>query len=187
MMKLDKRRLLAVLLAAAAVLALAGSASASAAVWKMGGTEVTTEFNLGLSGGADYEIEEGKSGINCEEHMTLHSTGKSNASITAWENVKCSTPFGTLSKCTLTGSSAVGLPWSVTLGTGTLTIVNMHVKHTFKTGCAVSEISETLNVTLTPDSTSAITKFELLGTSGAYRQFGSYTVDSPNSGTYGFG
>ncbi|HEY2715080.1 MAG TPA: hypothetical protein VGI73_02540 [Solirubrobacterales bacterium] len=187
MMKLGKGRLLAVLLAAVAVMAVAGSATASAAVWKMGGTEVTTEFSLGLSGASDYEIEESKGGVNCEEHMSLRSTGKSNATISAWENKKCSTPLGTLSKCTITGSEAIGLPWSVTLGTSTLTINSMHVKHTFKSGCVVSEINQTMNVTMTPDSKSAITKFELLGTSGTNKIFGSYTIDSPNSGTYGFG
>jgi hypothetical protein len=187
MMKLGKGRLFAVVLAAAAVMALAGSATASAVVWKMGGTEVTTEFSLGLSGASNYEIEESKGGVNCEEHMTLKSTGKSNATISAWENIKCSTPFGTLSKCTITGSEAIGLPWSVTLGTSTLTINSMHVKHTFKSGCVKSEINQTVSVTATPDVQSAITKFELLGTSGTDKIFGSYSVDSPNSGTYGFG
>lgn len=186
MIKLDKRRLLVVVLAAAAVIALVGSASASAAVWKMGGTEVTTEFSLGLSGGSNYEIEESKGGVNCEEHMTLHSTGGSNATISAFENKGCVT-FGSLSTCTVQTVEAIGLPWTVTLGTGTMTISGVHVKHKFKTGCSKSEINETLSMTVTPDSTSAMTKIETLGTSGTYKQFGSYTIDSPNSGTYGFG
>jgi hypothetical protein len=63
----------------------------------------------------------------------------------------------------------------------------MHLEHTFKTGCATKEINQTLNVTMTPNSTTSITEFETLGTSGTYKQFGSYTIDSPNSGTYGIG
>jgi hypothetical protein len=186
MMKLDKRRLFAVLLAATAVVALVGSATASAAVWKDAGKEVTTAFALGLTGGANYEINESAGGVNCSEHLTLKSTGGSNASITAFENKSCTT-FGTLASCSVQTVEAIGLPWSVTLGTSTLTVNSMHVKHKFKTGCATSEINETLNVTLTPDNTGSIKTFELFGTSGKYKQFGSYEVDAPNSGTYGIG
>jgi hypothetical protein len=186
MMKLDKRQLLAVLLAAMVVVALVGSATASAAVWKDGGKEVTTAFELGLSGGANYEIESSAGGVNCEEHMTLSSTGKSNATITKFENKSCTT-FGTLAKCAVQTVEAIGLPWTATVEATKLTVSSMHVKHKFKTGCATTEINQTLNVTLTPNSTSSITSFELFGTSGTYKQFGSYTVDSPNSGTYGIG
>jgi hypothetical protein len=186
MMKHNKRWLFAVVLAAMALIALVGSATASAGVWKMGGTEVTTAFSLGLTGGANYEINESKGGVNCSEHFTLSSTGKSNATISAFENKGCTT-FGTLEKCSVQTVEAIGLPWTVTVGTSTLTINNMHMKHKMKTGCATTEIDKTLNVTLTPDVTTAITSLNLLGTSGTYKQFGSYTIDSPNSGTTGIG
>jgi hypothetical protein len=186
MMKLDKRRLFAGLLAATTVIALVGSATASAAVWKDAGKEVTTAFALGLTGGANYEINESAGGVNCSEHLTLKSTGGSNASITAFENKSCTT-FGTLAGCAVQLTEAIGLPWTATVETSKLTVASMHVKHTFKTGCATKEINQTLNVTLTPNSTSSITAFELFGTSGTYKQFGSYEVDAPNSGTYGIG
>jgi hypothetical protein len=186
MMKLDKRRLLAALLAVTAVLALVGSATASAAVWKDGGKEVTTEFELGLSGGANYEIENSAGGVNCEEHMTIKSTGKSNATISKFENKKC-TAFGTLAGCTVQTVEAIGLPWTATVEATKLTVSNMHVKHTFKAGCSKTEINQTLNVALTPNATGSISSFELFGTSGTYKQFGSYNIDAPNIGTYGIG
>lgn len=185
MMILDRRRLLALLLSAAAVLSLAGSATASAAVWKDGGKEVTSPFALGLSGGANYEIEEGSGGVQCKEQMTLSSTGGSNASITAFVDSACVT-LGTLSGCTVQSTEAIGLPWSVTLGTESETIVGMHVKHKFKAGCATTEINKTLNVPLTPLSTEAgtIEGFEMFGAEGEYRQFGSYAIEGAGKGTY---
>jgi hypothetical protein len=189
MMKLDKRRLLAVLLAATAAIAMVGPATAAAAVWKDGGKEVTTTFELGLTGGSNYEINESAGGVNCEEHMTLSSTGKSNATISKFENKSCKT-FGSLASCTVSTVEAIGLPWSITLGASTETITSMHVKHKFKTGCATTEINETLNVTMTPvkkEGTGLIQSFELLGTASKYKQFGSYSIDSPNSGTYEIG
>jgi hypothetical protein len=186
MIKLDKGRLFAVLLAAMAVAALTGSATASATVWKDGGKEVTTEFKLGLTGAANYEISSGEGGVNCTEKMTLKSTGKSNASISEFKDESCK-GVGTLGTCTVQSWEAVSLPWGVTLEATKLTVTSMHVKHTMKTGCATKEINETLNVTLTPNSTSSISSFELLGTSGTYRQVASYEIEGTNKGTYGIG
>ncbi|HEY2715081.1 MAG TPA: hypothetical protein VGI73_02545 [Solirubrobacterales bacterium] len=186
MRKLNKGRTLAGLLAMAALLALAGSATASAAVWKDGGMEVTSPFALELGGGGQYEIEEGLGGVNCSEHMTLSSSGGSNATISKFENKSCKT-FGTLAACTVQTVEAIGLPWSITLGTEAETISGMHVKHKFKAGCPVGEINETVNVTMTPDNSAAIESFELLESGGGYRQFGSYEIEGVNSGTYGIG
>lgn len=188
MMILNRHRLLALLLGAAAVLSLVGSATASAAVWKDGGKEVTTAFSLGLSGAANYEIEEGAGGIQCTEHLTLSSTGGSNASISALEDTGCK-GFGTLAACTVSGTEVFGLSWGVTLGAETETIASMHVKHKFKTGCKVTEINKTLNVTLTPlkNEAGGIEGFETFATEGAYRQFGSYEVEGTNKGTYEIG
>ena len=60
----------------------------------------------------------------------------------------------------------------------------MHMKHTFKSGCAKPEINQTLNVTLTPDVTTKFGKLDFFGSTGTYKQFGTLTVDSP---TYGIG
>jgi hypothetical protein len=190
-LKSNKGRLLAGLLAATALIALVGSASASAAVWKDGGKEVTTAFELQLHGAGNYEIESGAGGIQCEEHMTISSTGKSNATISAFKNEKCGSPFGTLAGCSLQSVEVLGVPWGVTLGASTETISSMHVKHKFKTGCAHGEINETLNVTMTPilvEETNLIEGFELLATTeGGYRQVGSYTIEGASSGTYEIG
>ena len=186
MRKLNKRRMLAELLTMTAVIALAGAATASAAVWRDGGAEVTSPFTLELAGGGQYEIEEGLGGVNCSEHMTLSSTGGSNATISKFENKSCRA-FGTLSSCTVQTVEAIGLPWSIALGAEAETITGMHVKHKFKAGCAVGEINETVNVAMTPNSPTAIESFELFEAGGEYRQFGSYEIEGTNSGTYGIG
>jgi hypothetical protein len=189
MRKLNKGRLLALLLAATAVIALAGSATASAAVWKDGGVEVTKAFKLGLAGGANYEIEleSGLGALNCEEHMTLASSGVGKNSISTFKSGSC-LPLGTLGGCTVTAVEAIGLPWTVTLGAETLTVTGMHIRHKFKgTFCPLSELDKTLNVTFEPDNPAAIKSFDYFAVEGSYRQFGTYSIEAPNSGTYGIG
>ena len=187
MMMRNKRELLGSLMVVVALAALVLPAAASAAVWKKGGTTVTSSFELGLTGAQNYETESSAGGTQCNEHMTMAYNATTKATtITKFENKGCTT-FGTYAKCTVQTAEAIGLPWSVTLNATTLTVTNMHLKHTFKTGCAKPEINQTLNMTLTPDSTSAISSLEFFGSSGTYKQFGTFTVDSPNSGVYGIG
>ena len=69
-----------------------------------------------------------------------------------------------------------------------LTITNMHTRRTFNTGCPISELDKTLtSVTVTLNTPTAITAMEYSGAIAGYKAFGSFTVDSPNSGTYGIG
>ena len=188
MMKQDKRRLLAVALAAVAVLALAGSATASAAVWKENGVTVTKSFSMSTLGPGSYEAESGVGGVQCSERFTISFNETTKATtISAFENKGSCKTFGSYAACTASTVEAIGLPWTVTLNATTLTINNMHMKHTFKVGCAKPEINKTLNVTLTPDLTTKISTFESLGTSTPYKQFGSSEIEGTNKGKYGIG
>ena len=184
MMKRYTGRLLAVLLAAAAMTALVGSATASAAVWKDAGATVTNAFEMGLTGTENYEVESSAGGVQCSERFVISFDGASTTTVSKFENKGCGKTFGTYAACTVQSVEAIGLPWTVTLGTSTLTINNMHMRHTFKAGCAKGEINQTLNMTLTPDSTSKISTLNFFGTSGTYKQFGDFTVETP---TYGIG
>ncbi|HEY1853865.1 MAG TPA: hypothetical protein VGG40_04695 [Solirubrobacterales bacterium] len=186
MIKKYKRPLLAAVLAVAAVLALVGPATASATVWKDGGTTVTKEFSIGVTGPQNYEMENSAGGIQCSEHFTLKFNGVSTTTLGTFENKGCTT-FGTYKTCTVQNVEAIGAPWAVTLEPTALKITSFHIKHTFKAGCPKGEINQTLNVTMTPNSTSSITELNTFGTSGTFKQFGTFTVDSPNSGTYGIG
>lgn len=187
MMKLGKRRLLAVALAAVAVLALVGSATASAAVWKENGVTVTKAFEMGTLGPGNYEAESGEGGVQCSERFVISFNGVSTTTISKFENKGSCKTFGTYAACTVSTVEAIGLPWTVTLNASTLTINNMHMKHTFKAGCAKGEINKTLNVTLTPDSTSKISTFEILGTSSPFKQYGSSEIEGTNKAKYGIG
>lgn len=186
MKKQDKRRLLAVVLAATAVVALVGSATASASVWKDAGVTVNKEFSIGLTGAQNYEMENSAGGVQCSEHFTLKFNGTSTTTLGSFENKGCTT-FGTYKSCTVATVEAIGQPWTVTLEASTLKIPNFRVKHTFKAGCAKGEINQLLSVTMTPESASNITELNTLGTSGTFKQFGTFTVDAPNSGTTGIG
>ncbi len=187
MMRNDKRTLLAILLAAMAVLALAGPAAASAAVWKDGGTTVTGNFSIGLSGAENFEYTgTSPGGMNCAIHMTMGQTSGA-TKVTAWSQTSCS-PFGSMTGCAVQTTEAIGLPWSATVNATNITVSGMHIKRKFKTGCSKTETNMTMTSTkFTPNSTSSITEFETLGEITGFKTYGSVTVDSPNSGTYGIG
>lgn len=188
MMMRNKRGLLGSLMVVVALAALVIPAAASAAVWKKGGTTVTSNFELGLTGAENYEVESSGGGVQCNEHMTMAYNATTKATtVTKFENKGGCKTFGTYAACTAQTVEAIGLPWSVTLNTSTLTVTGMHVKHTFKSGCAKPEINQTLNMTVNLFSPTAISEMEFIGSSGTYKQFGSLTVDSPNSGVYGIG
>ena len=184
-MKIQKRLLLAGLMAAIALLAIS-AASASAAVWKDKGVNVKSLVTLGLTGAENFEIE-GKNGMNCEVHATMTTEGGSTAKITAWE-IKTCKGFGTYTACEPVIKEAKGLPWTVHVNAALdLTITNMRVKRTFK-GCAAGELDKTITSTpVTLLAPSAITEMEWKGSNGTYTAFGSFKVDAPNSGTYSVG
>jgi len=183
-METKKRLLFAGVIAAMVVLAVPALALAS--VWKDKGTNVTKFVEIGLSGGEVFEAGEGN-GMSCEIHATLTTEGGSTGKITKFETIKCPTGFGSFSKCTLASASAKGLPWTVDVNTSDLTITNWHTKRTFSS-CGTTELDKTIgSVTVTLNTPTAITEMEFLGSISGYKTVGSFTVDAPNSGTYGIG
>lgn len=183
-MKLNKR-LLAVGMALALVVLAVGASVAAAAVWKDKGTNVASAITVKFTGGE--VAEAGSKGLSCEVKMTLTTSGGSTGKITAFETVKCTT-FGELSSCTMTSSESLGLPWTVDVNTTDLTITNWRTKRKFNAGCATTEIDKTVgSVKVTLLSPTEINEVEFLGQITGYKTFGSFKVDSPNSGTYGIG
>jgi hypothetical protein len=142
---------------------------------------------IGLSGGEIFETTAGD-GMSCELHATLTTEGGSTGKITKFETKKCTTGFGSFAKCELNTSESKGLPWTVHVNASDLAITNMHIKRTFKAGCATTELDKTIgSVAVTLNTPTAITEMEFLGEIAGYKTFGSFTVDGTNSGTYGIG
>jgi hypothetical protein len=185
-MKIDKRLLMVGLAVAVTAFAVTAS-SASASVWKdKNGTKVESKIELGLSGGEVFTI--GESGMSCELHATLTTSGGSTGTITAFETKKCVEGFGEFTGCELASAEPKNLPWTVDVNTSDLTITNWKTRRTFKTGCPFSVVEKTLtSVTVTLETVTEITTMEFLGEITGYKTIGSFSVDSPNSGTYGIG
>jgi hypothetical protein len=183
-MKTRKRLLASVGLA---VLALAATAAiASAAVWKDGANNVSTPIEIKFTGAEFFETTEGNS-MQCEEKMTLKTSGGSTGQITAFELVKSTCKgTGTFAKCEVSSSEAKGLPWTVDVNTTDLTITNMRVKKVFKAGCSPLELDKTINSTVTLLSPSKIETIETSGSTTGYKQYGSFEATT-NKGTYGIG
>jgi hypothetical protein len=185
-MKIDRRLLLAGLAIAVTMLGALSASAASAAVWKDKGVNVTKLISIGFTGGQVFEL--GTSGMSCEIVATLTTEGGSTGKITKWETKKCSGGYGELAGCELSVSESKALPWTVDVNATDLTITNMRTRRTFKAGCKISEIDKTLTTTtVTLNTPSAITEVEYTGSIAGYKAFGSFTVDAPNSGTYGIG
>jgi hypothetical protein len=183
-MKSSTRSLLAVLAIAAGLLAV-NAASASAAVWKHGGSNLAKHTEIGLTGGEVFET--GTSGMSCEVLATITTSGGSTGTIKKWEVKNCSGGFGELAGCQVTATEAKNLSWALDVNTSDLSVTSMRIRRTFKTGCPIKEVDKTVTMTMTPDALGAITSFEFSGSTTGYNSFGSFTVDSPNSGTYGIG
>lgn len=185
-MKIDKRLLSAGLVAAIAVLALATS-SASAAVWTHEGAKLSEPKAIGLTGAEFFET--GSYGMSCGLHATLTIENASTGTITAMETTGCGEEAaGELAGCTVSSSEPIGLPWTVDVNTADLTITNWRIKRVFNAGCKVKEVNKAVgNVTVTLETPQAIAELEFLGQITGFKTFGSFTVDSPNSGTYGIG
>lgn len=183
-MKINKRLLLAGSIAAVVVLAVPALALAS--VWKDHGVKVTKFTEINLTGGEVFETSAGN-GMSCELHAKLTTEGGSTGKITQFETKKCPTGFGSFAKCELNTSESKGLPWTVDVNTSDLTITSMHVKRTFK-NCGTTELDKTIgSVTVTLNTPTEISGMEFLGEITGYKTIGSFTVDAPNSGTYGIG
>jgi hypothetical protein len=185
-MKSKKRLLIGGLIAALVVLAV--PALALAAVWKDKGVNVNKFVEIGLTGGELFETSEGN-GMNCKITATLTTEGGSTGTITEFATPECPSGFGSFASCELNTSSAKGLPWDVHVNATDLTITNWRQKRTFKAGCPTSEFDKTIgSLTVTLDEPTAITEMEFLGETSGYKiKAGSFTVNAPNSGTYGIG
>jgi hypothetical protein len=169
------------------VMAVAGPATASASVWKKEGVTLKSFVELGLTGGEIFETG-GANGMSCKVTAKMTTEGGSTAQITSFKTVECPTGFGTMKGCTLVSAEAKGLPWKVTVNTSTLTITGMHVKRTFNSGCAVTELEKTITTsTVTLNTPTAITEMSFNGEISGYKAFGSWTVEGTNSGKYGIG
>jgi hypothetical protein len=184
-MKIDRRPLIVGLAVAVTMLAAISTSTASAAVWKDKGVNVTKLISIGLTGGEVFEL--GTSGMSCEIAATITTEGGSTGKVTKWETKKCSGGFGEFASCELATSESKSLPWTVHVNASDLTITNMRVRRTFKAGCPKTEVDKTVTSTVTLNTPSAITEMEYVGSISGYKAFGSFKVDSPNSGTYGIG
>ncbi len=183
-MKFDKRLLLAILALATCLVGI-NAASASAAVWKHGGSNLAKHTEIGLTGGEVFQT--GTGGMSCEVFATITTSGGSTGTIKKWEVKNCSGGFEELTGCEVLATEPKNLPWTLDVNTADLSVTSMRIRRTFKNGCKVKEIDKTVTMTLTPDVTTAITELEFHGSTTGYTSFGSFTVDSPNAGTYGIG
>jgi len=183
-MKTYKRLLPAVLAVAVGMLCVSAS-SASAAVWKHGGSNLAKHTEINLTGGEVFES--GTSGMSCEVFATITTSGGSTGTIKKWEVKNCSGGFGELTGCQVSATEPKNLAWALDVNTADLSVTSMRIRRTFKAGCKIAEIDKTVTMTMTPDVLGAITSFEFTGSTTGYKAFGSFTVDSPNSGTYGIG
>lgn len=183
-MKIDKRLL--VVLALAVSMLVVTASSASAAVWKHGGSNLAKHTEIGLTGGEVFET--GTGGMSCEVFATITTSGGSTGTIKKWEVKNCGGAFGDLVGCQVLATEAKTLPWTLDVNTADLSVTSMRIRRTFKAGCKISELDKTVTMTMTPDVLGAITSFEFTSTTGSpYKAFGSFTVNAPNSGTYGIG
>lgn len=178
------KNLLAVL-ALSACLGCLGASAASAAVWKHGGSNLAKHTEIGLTGGEVFET--GTSGMSCEVFATITTSGGSTGTIKKWEVKNCKSGFGELAGCEVSATEAKGLNWTLHVNAADLSVTSMRIRRTFKTGCPIKELDKTVTMTMTPDVLGAITSFEFSGSTTGYKAFGSFTVNSPNSGTYGIG
>jgi hypothetical protein len=187
-MKANRRLLLAGAIAAAVILAVPAMALAS--VWKDGSTKVEKLVEIGLTGTEIFETAptgETKNGMICSVHATLTTEGGSEGKISKFETKSCGSGFGSFAKCELSTNEGK-TPWNIDVNTSDLTITGWHTKRTFKTGCPTTELNKTVtSVTVTLNTPAAITEMEWKGEITGYTTRGSFSVDAPNSGTYGIG
>ena len=183
-MKLS-RYLLAVL-ALAVCMTTVAAAAAFGAVWKDKGTNVTSFISIGLTGGEVFET--GSGGMTCEVFATITTSGGSTGKVTKWEVKNCGNGFDNLLGCTVVATEAKDLPWTVDVNATDLSVTGVRLRRTFKAGCAVTEIDKTVTLTMTTGSPVSNHRVRISGDHRrTYKQFGSFTVNSPNSGTSGIG
>ncbi len=183
-MKIEKRLLV---VAALAVCLVAVTATvASGAVWKDNHSNLGSQVSFNVTGGEVFET--GSGGMSCEVFGTIQAQSGSTGTVQKWEVKNCSGAFGNLAGCQVSATQPTSNPWQLHVETSDIKVTNLRIRRTFKAGCAVSELDKTVTMTLTPKpELTTVTEYEFIGESGTYKSFGSFQVDSPNSGTYGIG
>jgi hypothetical protein len=136
-MNTNKRLLIAGVIAAMAVLAV--PAFALAAVWKDKGTSITTFTEISLTGAEIFETS-AENGMNCGLKATLVTEGGATGEITTFDVTECPSGFGSFKGCTVTSTSAKGLPWAVHVNATDLTVTGWRVKRTFGAGCPIESL-----------------------------------------------
>jgi hypothetical protein len=183
-MKIEKRLLVAAALAACLV--TVSATVASGAVWKDNHSNLGSQVSFNVTGGEVFET--GSGGMSCEVLGTIQAQSGSTGTVQKWEVKNCSGAFGNLSGCQVLATQPTGGPWTLHVETFDIKVTNLRIRRTFKAPCPVSEIDKVVQMTLTPKpELTTVTEYEFHGNNGTYTSFGSFTVDAPNSGTYGIG
>jgi hypothetical protein len=196
MMK-SRKGIATVVMALVVVAVLVGAASALAAVWKKEGVTLKEKTTFALSGGEVIETESGASVLLCNSTATMTTEGGSTASITAYkvETGSCTGLAGKFVGCTVTSATPKTLPYSVTVGTTTLTAKGFGVTYKFS-GCTITSVETSYpELALIPEEPSAIRLFhfgqtatgKVNGTSASITDGGSLNLSEAQSGKYGIG
>jgi hypothetical protein len=184
-MRIKRRLLLAGPIAAVVVLAV--PALALSAVWKDKGTNIKTLTEISLTGAELFETSAGN-GMNCGLKATLRTEGGSTGEITTFDITECPSGFGTFKGCSVTSSTAKGLPWPVDVNATDLTVTGWRVKRVFGAGCPIGELDKTIaSMTVKLDVPSAFSVLEFSGETTGYKTVGSLAVSEANQGTWGIG
>jgi hypothetical protein len=170
----------------AIIFAFGAFASASpGAVWKDKGSNVTKHVEFGLTGAS---IIEGFGGsVACSTHATITTSGGSTAVMTKYELKNC-IPSGNFKSCKVLKSEPKFLPWGIDVNATDLTLTGARILYVLDKGCPIEEYEMfVLNTTLVLTTPTAITEIEYERQTTNFREVGSFSVDAPNSGTYGIG
>jgi hypothetical protein len=175
----------AALIAVALALLAATAATAAAAVWKDNGVNVTHHVEFGLTGGSLFEGFGGF--VTCSTHAAVTTTGGSTAKITKYELKNC-LPAGAFKSCKVLKAEAKFLPWPVDVNASDLTLTGARILYVLDSGCPLEEYEMfVLNTTLVLNTPLAITEIEYERKTTNFWEAASFSVDAPNSGTYGIG
>jgi hypothetical protein len=197
-MKKSRKGLVLAVTALVAIAALVGAASALAGVWKHEGKEFKEKVTFSMTGSEFIEVESGASVLACPTTATMTTEGGSTASVTAFaiEKAGCEGFAGKFVGCTVTAATPKTLPYSVTVGSSTLTVKNFGVTYTMNSGCGISKVeSSYAELTLTPEEPSAIQFFhfgqagtgKVNGSSATITSSGVWQLPEAQWGKYGIG
>ncbi len=197
-MRKSRKGLITAVTVLVAIAALVGAASALAGVWKHEGKEFKEKVTFAMTGGEVIEVESGASVLVCNNTVTMTTEGGSTASITAFaiEKSSCTGQAGKFKGCTVSTATPKTLPYSVTVGSTTLTAKNFGITYTMSSGCSISSVEVNLpTLTLTPETASAISSFhfgqtgtgKINGTSASVTDGGAWNLSAAQAGKYGIG